>query len=344
MIKVKKYVLIFFILLFSVLLLIYAKEITASVIKSINTCINVIIPSMFAYMVISSYIISSSLYKTLFYPFYLVLKKIIKLDEQSFSIFLLSLIGGYPVGIKLLCELIAENKNYSAIASKTASFCYCMSPTFAVTMIGLGVFNSIEIGMIVYVSNIISNLIIAIIYTNVTDLKFDIESKKNKSGLIQAINSSSNTLLRICSVIVVFNIGITAVNSFLGIFDFTIPLFVNASLEISNILNSDSISIDYLPVISMLSSTGGVCVLFQCYSIIQGSFSIKRFLILRTPAVVLSGIITCIIMKFYEIPIPSSSFNNNYLFEYNTKNGVVFLLMIMCIILLQKNEKIFKKG
>ena len=342
--KFKKIIIITLIIVFSTGVIVYSDKVSESIFKSINICLEVIIPSTFIFMVLSSYILSSGLYESLFRPLDKPLQKLIKADNHIISVFLLSLIGGYPVGFKLLKDLIAENKNYSAIAPQTASFCYCMSPTFAVTMIGLGVFNSIEIGMIVYVSNIISNLIIAIIYTNVTDLKFDIKMKNNKSGLIQAINSSSNTLLRICSVIVVFNIGITAVNSFLGVFDLTIPLFVNASLEISNILNSDSVSIDYLPIISMLSSTGGVCVLFQCYSIIQGSFSIKRFLILRIPAVVLSGIITCIIMKFYEISIPSSSFNNNYLFEYNTKNGVVFLLMIMCIILLQKNEKIFKKG
>ena len=66
-------------------------------------------------MVLSSYILSSGLYESLFRPLDKPLQKLIKADNHIISVFLLSLIGGYPVGFKLLKDLIAENKNYSEI-------------------------------------------------------------------------------------------------------------------------------------------------------------------------------------------------------------------------------------
>ncbi len=343
--KVKKYLLIILIIFFSVIFAVYSKETSVGIIKSIDICIDVIIPSMFTYMVISDYIISSGLYNIIFKPAYFLLYKVIKLDKRSMSVFLLSLIGGYPVGIKMLSELIAENKNYSAIAEKSAVFSYCISPTFAITMIGLGVYNSAEIGMVVYVSNVISNIIIAAIYTRLYNLNYNEKNIKNNGNIIQSINSSTGSLVRICSVIIIFNAGITAICSVLKELDIYVPSLLNALLEISNILSIDSPKMSYLPIISMLSSIGGVCVIFQCYSIIQNKFSIKSFLIGRIPIAVLSGLITFIIIKVHNFTLPASAYERSeFIFNFDTNRIIILLMLIMCVIIFQKNEKIFKKG
>ena len=88
----------------AVLTVVFPKETADSTVNSINVCINSIIPSMFAFMVITTYIQDSGAYRFLFRPVMPLLKRIIRADERLLSIFLLSLIGGYPVGIKLLKE------------------------------------------------------------------------------------------------------------------------------------------------------------------------------------------------------------------------------------------------
>lgn len=343
--KTRKYLLIILIIFFLIVFVVHSKETSDSIIKSIDTCINVIIPSMFTYMVISDYIVSSGLYNIIFKPAYLLLHKIIKLDKRSMSVFFLSLIGGYPVGIKILSELIAENKNYSAISEKTSVFCYCISPVFAITMIGLGVYNSTEIGLAVYASNAIANFIVAIIYTRLYNLNYNLTECKNNGNIIKSINSSASSLVRICSVIIIFNAGITAVSSVFNEFGIYVPELLNSFFEISNILNLESPKLLYLPLISMLSSTGGFCVIFQCYSIIQNKFSIKSFLVGRIPVAVLSGLITFIIIKVHNFTIPASvSEKSGYIFTFDTDIIIIMLLLIMCIIIFQKNEKNFKKG
>ena len=344
MINIKKILSVSMVIIFSVLFIAFARETAESAIKSINTCINVIVPSMFAFMVISSYVLSSGIYKALFKPLYLTVGRLFKLDEKSFSIFLLSLVGGYPVGIKLLKEAIAQNKNYSAIADKTTIFCYCISPTFAITMIGLGIFNSAEIGIIVYASNAVSCMITAFVLSRIYNLRNDKTiTQVKKSGIVESVNGSSSALFKICSMIVFFNAGISSLNSLLNCAEITLPTLLTAIFEISNILDFKP-EIAQLPLISAISSMGGICVILQCYSIAEGVIPFKKFIIARIPIAVISGLITSIIIKFCRISIPAFAGIGNYSFEFNSNKTVVIFLIIICTILLQNNEKNFKKG
>ncbi len=342
--NIKKLFIALFSVLFAVLFIIFAEETAVGVVKSIGVCINVIIPSMFIYMVLSTFIINSGIYEIIFTPLYKILHKIIKLDKQLFSVFCLSLIGGYPVGIKLFKEAIAQNKNYSAIVDKTAAFCYCISPTFAITMIGINLYHSAEIGLIVYISNVISCFIMAIIYTNIYNLKSNHISVKQNGNLIQAINSSASALVGICAVIVIFNAVIAVGEAISNIIGAEIPIMVKSVLEISSVLNIKSPTIAILPLISAIASSGGICVLFQCISIIQKSFCVKNFILARIPTALLSSLISVLILKFWNISLPSISENRSYIFDFNGNNAVLIFILIMCVILLQKNEKIFKKG
>ncbi|MBR5090502.1 MAG: hypothetical protein IK093_13820, partial [Ruminiclostridium sp.] len=52
----------------AILAVIYPEESAGSVVNSINVCISSIIPSMFAFMVITTYIQSSGLYRLIFRP------------------------------------------------------------------------------------------------------------------------------------------------------------------------------------------------------------------------------------------------------------------------------------
>ena len=104
-VKVKKTIIALAVIFISIFIIIFSEQASLTVVKSINTCLDVIIPSTFIFMVISSYILSNELYKVIFLPFLIVLKKILKLNERQLSVFLLSLIGGYPIGLKLLKEV-----------------------------------------------------------------------------------------------------------------------------------------------------------------------------------------------------------------------------------------------
>lgn len=331
-----------------ILFIVFPKPMADSISESISVCLDVIIPSMFVFMVMSSYIIDEGIYKTLISPIYIIMKRILPLNKELFSIFMLSLIGGYPTGIKLLRERIAENKNYHEIYERMTAFCYCVSPVFAVNIIGYGVYGSVEAGVTVYISNVLACFVLAIftagrINRESTEINSVNTEKYNPKGLIFCINSSSNALLTICAVIICFNSVMSVINSLLMEFGIVPHEIVSGFFEISNLTKITTPSPLYLPFFSLISSFGGVCVLFQTVALAGNNFSMKYFFIGRIICGVLSALFTYIIMSFWEISAGTSTETASYTYIFNQNKTVVLLLIAMCAIIFIKSEKFFKK-
>lgn len=330
------------------LFIIFPKQMADSISESIGVCLDVIIPSMFVFMVLSSYIIDEGIYKAIFSPIYFLLKRILPLNKELFSIFLLSLIGGYPTGIKLLHERIAENNNYHEIYERMAAVCYCVSPVFAVNIIGYGIYGSTEAGVAVYISNVLSCFILAV-FTARSIRQKSISSDSdntyqiNPKGLIFCINIASKALLMICAVIICFNSVMTVADCLLEKLGVLTPEIVSGFFEISNLTKITSPSPVLLPVFSFISSFGGICVLAQTAALAGKGFSLKYFFIGRLICGALSAFLTYIIMNIWEISVGSSAGMSGYTYVFNQNKLVVLLLIVMCAIIFIKTEKIFKK-
>lgn len=330
----------------AILIMIYPREAADSTVNSINVCLSSVIPSMFAFMVITSYIQSSGLYSIIFRPVMPLMRKLIKADEGIVSVFLLSLFGGYPIGVKLLKEMIAQNKNFPAIVatcSSAASFCYCISPSFALIMIGNGVFGSIQAGAVIYLSNAAACMITAAVVSRTCSLRTGDATDKGNGDLIGAVNSASRALFTVCTVILAFNVALACINALLEGAGIELPVLVNGTLEISNLLGIKHPDVSVIPVVSAISSMGGVCVLMQCGAIVKGSFPVGRFLVARLPCAVLSALISMLILQFTDISVSASTVSPVYTYEFSANKIIVLILIAMCIIIFNRSDKIFKK-
>lgn len=331
----------------AVLTVVFPKETADSTVSSINVCVNSIIPSMFAFMVITTYIQDSGLYRILFRPLMPVLKRIIRADERILSVFLLSMIGGYPVGIKLLKEETAHNKNSPAIVNKceTASmFCYCISPSFALIMIGSGIFGNPAAGAIIYISDISACLTSAIILSRVYDLKASsYEETERKGSLTDAVNSASRALFTVCTVIISFNIALACISASLRSIGIEVSPLLTGIFEISNLLKTGSPSVSLIPLVSGIASTGGLCVMLQCSAIAGNSFSLKKFFAARIPCAFLSSLYSLLFLQFTDISVSASTINSQYIFDFSANKIIVLILTAMCIIIFYRSDKFFRK-
>lgn len=329
------------IVIFAVLVLVFSEETAASIKCSIDICISSIIPSMFAFMIIAAYIINSGLYRYIFRPLYFVFNRIIKLDELSFSVFILSLIGGYPTGAKLLKDTVRQNPDYCDTAARILSFSYCISPSFAVIMLGKGVFGSVEAGYIIYISNVLSCVIISFFFMHKDKTAISINKSFNKSSLINAVNAASTSLFTVCTVLIAFNIAVTIAANIISGLSFEKNNIFFGFLEISNLLKAET-DISMLPVVSMISSFGGICVLLQTISIVDREFSLKYFIISRVPCALLSGLISILIINCHEIALETGT-NGKITYYFSADKAIVPIIAIMCIIIFKESNKNFKK-
>ncbi len=317
--------------------------------KAIERCLNVIIPSLFSFMAISAIIINTKLYLYISKPFYPITKYIMKMPNNLFFIFLLGNISGYPVGAKLLVEL----KNKGVIDKKTAEimscFCYGGGPAFFTGVIGLTVYNNTKIGMIIFLSVIISNFLLACIMCRIFNLKCSETDKKiifNSDNIIQAIISTGKSLFIICITIIFFAVFMALFDneSIVGLIKQSglsqdIDILIKSFLEISNISDISPKSLDIIPLIAGICSFGGVCVLMQVKAIVRNTYSLKLFFFSRIVGFTLSTIICNIILHYFHEKIVTAS-SEKIIISSVPNNIIPSICLISMIFIIGLREQI----
>lgn len=315
--------------------------------KAVETCLSVIIPSLFAFMVFSRIVIKSGIADTALFPLYKLSSFWFKGSRRDFSILILSLIGGYPVGISLLKEEIAYNKNYTAIAEKMLCFCYCGSPSFIIQIAGLSVLGSAKAGLIVYASNVLACLTMAVflnIFTipknphceaNVPDPKITLVD------LTDSISSAVKALSVICGTIIAFNIILELLN-YMGAMEllstFGLDRTAAAAFEISNISVFKGRDGTILPLLSGLTSFGGLCIIIQTAALSNGKIPLKKFMLSRIPTALLSSLYSYFILKLFPVAV-EAYLPQNTVTLLSSVNPVCSLCIAAMTYILLKPEK-----
>ncbi len=319
--------------------------------NSINSCLTIIIPSLFGFMVLSSVIIESGIYSFLFKPLHMLFGKIFNMDLFTFSVFAISLMGGYPIGAKLLAETAADERNRK-ICENMLCYCYCPSPPFVITVIGLCVFGNTQSGLIIYLSNVISCAFAALFINKINrHIFFSPNTFQKNNVILFSINSSSVSLFKMSSVIIFFSVIIEFIR-YTGLLEL-IENNINpicsgiavSLLEISNIsalTNADTSLL--LPIAAALSSFGGFCILIQTAVLTHGAIKLKKFLAARLPIALLSAVTAYFISHFFPAGAAETSSAVNYVQFSSVKPLASAFLITMCIILLKNSKKISKKG
>lgn len=318
----------------------FTGRITENVRASVKTCLDVIIPSLFFFMALSLFILRAGFAQALSAPLYKILGKRFKYGKSVFSIFLLSLIGGYPVGVKLL-QATAYNNNYREIYSKALSFCYCGSPSYIITIIGLQLYGRAETGLIVYISNVLACIIIAVFVNARTKEKIQEPPPLSHRAellttLISCVRDSVSSIAVICGVIILFNILLLTAD----VLPPEIAVWIKAAGEISNCAAFSKAGTALLPVFAMLTSFGGACILVQTAALSKGALSLKYLILSRVPATLLSGGICFLLSKLIPEAVPASTPAGQLRPVFSEFSPICSIcLIIMTYILLNKQQK-----
>lgn len=339
----------------AIALICFASEITQCIIKSIELCLTVIVPSLYGFLVLSGFFVKSGLYRYVSAPFGLISRYVLKIPAELFSVFLISQIGGYPVGTKLLADLRAENKLSDGDASALMCYCYNSGPAFIIGTVGINLFSSVKIGCIMFLAIFTANLITSVIIGSFRKAPPKSAIKKQLDFsfeiLIDSINRGAKSLFRICVMIVFFSIviGILEASGIIGHFsnavsrlcgsDFqTIEAIIKSAIEISHITEFRVGMYSMLPVLTGLISFGGICVLIQAVAIAKNNFSVRKFLLLRPLTAILSSVVMLLYMKCFSVQIMTSSVGivRSAICEISPIPSV--FLLIMTILLLSKKN------
>ena len=89
-------------LLLTVGCLVYAAPIHTALAEGVFLCLQVILPSLYAMMIAAQLLIRTNAHTLLLKPLHRFTQNVLRIPDVCLAIFLLSQIGGYPIGAKLL--------------------------------------------------------------------------------------------------------------------------------------------------------------------------------------------------------------------------------------------------
>lgn len=285
--------------------------------RGIEISLQIIVPSLFPFMFFICLLVSS-------------VKKL-----NVLTVYLLSAIGGYPIGTKLANELFKEAKISKKTAEIMPCFCFNAGPGFIVSAIGYGIFGSKKTGAILLFSHLFSSFIIMLVFLIFIKEKSHSTIKANNMPLSEKIISSAKaaslSTLSICGYIIIFSV----VAVFLKNTGFFVLL-----LEISNSVTLTK----NIYIISFLLGFGGFCIWMQIFAVSSDfKINIKLFSVSRIIHGAISALMTFISVKVLNINLDTvSTIKKSPVLR--EKSGLflsVSLLIMLVVLIIQLRNKIY---
>ena len=242
--------------------------------EAIQLCLNTIVPSLFAFIALSTFAVSCGLVRS------------------RFGIFVLSVLGGYPIGAKLLSQGTKGQRSLiKSERERMLAYCFCPSPALLLVLIP-------RYAVYVWLSNVIACALFAVLDCFCTgksacrgSCALSSNSRNSRTVgelLVSAVTETGQALVRICLMIVAFAV-MTRLLEFAGVMGL-LPTAAYGVLDITMLTKTAPLP---LPLVAALTSTGGLCVLAQISAVVGRRLSLRRFFLMRIPIALVSLAVCC---------------------------------------------------
>lgn len=302
--KVKKIVPITFVLIFMIFLLSNPKEAVKGAVKGLVMCSDIVIPSLFPFSVCVLFLYKAGMFNFFKRKVSRLSRALFGLNGECLSIFIMSLLGGYPIGAILIENAYSENNISKRNAENMLTYCVNSGPAFIIIGIGNGIFMDVKVGFLLYASNFLASLSLALLlkrfFTYQHIEKNTTYSANLSDTFVKTTAQASGSMITICSFVVLFS---TIVSAVLAI-PFEMNRLIASFLEITNgcVIIGKNI---YL--LSFLLGFGGLSIHFQILSVLKSlKPSYIKFLLGRVIHGFLSLFYTYILFKIFPQTIETS--------------------------------------
>lgn len=296
---------------------------TDGALKGLIYCGNVLIPSLFPFMFLTIFIIKSNLSDTLSMIFKPLTLYLFRLPCCCGAPLLLSMFGGYPIGAKSAANLLKQGKITQEQAKHMALCAVGGGPAFAIFAVGGSLLHNTTIGLIIYLSQLLAQLIICALWALFYPIPDYIKSNSTIShksdfsaSIVESCSDAVACIIQLCGLVVLFSAVWGIIESAGGD-----VLFGNLLCKVGV---TQSTAYSLLPCIwevtcgcctaagngapACLSAFaigfGGLCVHFQIYSVAR-TIKIQKllFTFYRFVQGMLAAAFTAAALAIYPIPL-----------------------------------------
>lgn len=299
----------------SLIILIFPKNASLGAKNGIIFCAEVLVPSLFPFMFISSFTVNSGICFLLKMPFEKITRLLFNLPGSCGTTIFLSLIGGFPVGARGISSLYENKIINSEQAQQMAYFCVCSGPGFLITFVGSALYDNLQIGIILLISSVFSVIITGIIGKLFskekipcihTEEKEEINCLDFSEAMTKSAADGAKGIIEMCSMVILFNVFISfgeiiiKDEMLLKIF----YIFTEVTTACNKLAGNTS-----AVFLAFAVGFGGLCVHFQIFQAL-GNIKINKakFFFYR----IIQGLFTALLAKImlYFFPVTKDVFSN----------------------------------
>lgn len=186
----------------------YTEACAEGIRKGILFCIEVLVPSLFLFMTLSSAVIRSGIAVTITKPLGKLSQTLFRLPSSGLAVILLSMLGGYPVGARCAAALYEQGNISRSDAEKTACIAVCAGPGFMLNYVGCALLENQRAGIILLSAEITGILLTGILIGRVMHSDPIPHPQTSQGGrsnnlLLNSVTDASSATLRMCGMVVV---------------------------------------------------------------------------------------------------------------------------------------------
>lgn len=299
-----KAVLFYFCICVGLLSIVFSKTISLSIIRTATATAKTVIPALFPFMLISSFMTDSSLYTYLEVFPGKFLEKVAGIQKEVSCAVVLGLLSGFPVGAATVCKLYKKGKISKIEAENALCQAHNTGPAFPISFIGTQLWGNTLFGTSLYISQLMSMILLSkTIFRNSTNKLKSICSHKTNINYTKVLNDSINktalNCINICASIVfwktvceLFTLFTPMINTvILSFFEFSSGAVAAAGLGGTVGAGLTGFSVGF----------GGLSALFQAAGFAsEYELSIRKVFIFKFTQGVVCGLLT---LMFYLIII-----------------------------------------
>ena len=259
-------------------LIINTKDSLVFATDALQLCTASLIPSIFPFMFLAM-LLNSFLtgYRFRFLNF---VRKICRIPEGAEILFLLGLLGGYPIGAQMISNTYQSGKLKKEDAQRMLGFCNNAGPSFIFGVVG-PLFDSWIIPALLWLIQILSAIITGVLLTGSCSEKITISNQAHIS-ITDTLEKSVKNMGLICGWVLLFRIVVGFIDvHLLSFVPKSIAVIVAGMLELTNgcfaLYGIENSGVRFI-LSSFFLSMGGLCVALQTASAAK-SLNMRKYTI-----------------------------------------------------------------
>lgn len=358
---------------FAIALIQWGTETSQAIKEGLLLCFDVIIPAMFPFFILSNLTISLGLSHYLGKLLSPIMSPLFHLQGTCATPLILGLIGGYPVGAKTTVALYQSHQCTKEEANHLLTFANNAGPAFLLGVIATNLYQSTQVGILLYVSHLLSALLTGILFrqkektTQAPSAKIHFSSTPFLPAFLKSVTDALQSTLHVCAFILTFTVFLRLL-TLSGILPsladalthllaplhfpqaFALPLLTGI-LELATAVSSTPLNVATLPqeltLLSFFLAWGGLSVHCQTIALLE-DLSPKHYLKGKcTQSLLASTIAYLLTSLFPPTPTVISTFSPQETTEI-LKSYSLFTLTLTTFLFLfffsKKGRKSLQKG